>query len=118
LPVGSAGVAVSAAAGPLELETLGADLSVGRASAVQMWLADRVTSDLRGSDFPATTRLRHATQLSAARGHLRRALSVLEQPELAAEDIRLAARALALVTGEIGVEDVLDGVFATFCIGK
>jgi len=29
-----------------------------------------------------------------------------------------AARALARVTGRVGVEDVLDGLFARFCIGK
>jgi len=119
LPAGGAAAAASAVAEPLGLETLKSDLSVGqKACRVREWLADRVTGDLRGADFPATTRLRHTAQLSAARSHLQRALSVLDQPELAAEDVRLAARALAVVTGEIGVEDVLDGVFATFCIGK
>ena len=38
--------------------------------------------------------------------------------ELAAEDVRLAARALARVTGRIGAEDILDVVFSSFCIGK
>jgi tRNA modification GTPase len=35
-----------------------------------------------------------------------------------AEDLRLAARALGRITGRVGVEDVLDLVFAEFCIGK
>jgi len=39
-------------------------------------------------------------------------------PELAAEDFRLAARALGRVSGRIDAEDVLDVVFASFCIGK
>jgi tRNA modification GTPase len=39
-------------------------------------------------------------------------------PELAAEDLRLAARALGRLTGRIDVEDVLDAVFRDFCIGK
>ena len=39
-------------------------------------------------------------------------------PELAAEDVRLAARALGRVTGRIDPEDVLDQVFSKFCIGK
>jgi len=39
-------------------------------------------------------------------------------PELAAEDVRLAARALGRVTGRIDAEDILDQVFAKFCIGK
>jgi tRNA modification GTPase len=37
---------------------------------------------------------------------------------LAAEDVRLAARALERVTGKIDPEDVLGAVFSTFCIGK
>jgi tRNA modification GTPase len=39
-------------------------------------------------------------------------------PELVAEDLRLAARALGRVTGRVDVEQVLDAVFAEFCIGK
>ena len=38
--------------------------------------------------------------------------------ELAAEDIRLAARSLGRITGRVGVEDMLDIVFRDFCIGK
>jgi tRNA modification GTPase len=38
--------------------------------------------------------------------------------ELLAEDLRLAATALARLTGRIDVEDVLDRLFADFCIGK
>ena len=38
--------------------------------------------------------------------------------ELAAEDVRLAARSLAHIGGRVGAEDVLDRVFARFCIGK
>ena len=57
--------------------------------------------------------------LREALAHLRRgAGGAWTTPELAAEDLRLAARALARVTGRIGAEDVLDGVFASFCIGK
>ena len=39
-------------------------------------------------------------------------------PEVAAEDVRQAANALAEIVGEVGVEDVLGEVFASFCIGK
>ena len=37
---------------------------------------------------------------------------------LAAEDLRLAARALGRITGRVGVEDMLDIIFRDFCIGK
>ncbi|MEL6422087.1 MAG: GTPase, partial [Pseudomonadota bacterium] len=41
-----------------------------------------------------------------------------EQLELKAEDLRRAATALARLTGLIDPEDVLDSLFAGFCIGK
>jgi tRNA modification GTPase len=82
-------------------------------------LAARVATALAGDDFPAVTRTRHRRRLSEARDHLARGLVALDHgPELAAEDLRLAARALGRITGRIDPEDVLDLVFATFCIGK
>jgi len=39
-------------------------------------------------------------------------------PEMAGDDLRRAADAIARVTGAIGVEDILGEVFSTFCIGK
>jgi tRNA modification GTPase len=39
-------------------------------------------------------------------------------PELAAEDVRLAVRAIGRITGRVDVEDMLDLVFSEFCIGK
>jgi tRNA modification GTPase len=38
--------------------------------------------------------------------------------ELVAEDLRLAARSLARVTGRVDVEDLLTEIFSEFCIGK
>ena len=38
--------------------------------------------------------------------------------ELAAEDIRLACRAIGKITGEVEVSEILDKIFGTFCIGK
>jgi tRNA modification GTPase len=38
--------------------------------------------------------------------------------ELVAEEIRLATRAVGHITGRVDVEDLLDKLFATFCIGK
>jgi tRNA modification GTPase len=81
-------------------------------------LARRVAADLGGLEFPAVTRARHARVLAEALAHLGRAGRALETPELAAEDLRLAARALERITGRIGAEDVLDVIFSSFCIGK
>jgi tRNA modification GTPase len=82
-------------------------------------LADHVVSALSGAEFPAATRLRHAERLMEARSYLARALSEVGlEVELAAEDVRLAARALEKITGRVDPEDVLGRVFLTFCIGK
>lgn len=82
-------------------------------------LRDRVQAELAGADFPAATRARHAQVLSDALALLKNVdAAALTQPELAAEDLRLAARALERITGRIGAEDVLDLIFSSFCIGK
>ena len=66
----------------------------------------------------ALTRERHATALRDCLAALRRFLEAPEDPELAAEDLRLAARALGRITGRVDVEDILDVIFSEFCIGK
>lgn len=38
--------------------------------------------------------------------------------ELTAEDIRLAAREIGKITGRIEVDEILDKIFGSFCIGK
>jgi tRNA modification GTPase len=84
-------------------------------------LAQKVIDALSGGEFPAATRQRHRRDLTAARGHLVRAAGALKAPvevELAAEDVRLAARCLERIAGRVDPEDVLDRVFARFCIGK
>ena len=63
------------------------------------------------------TRLRHRLALEECVDALARARSA-DADELVAEDLRLAARALGRVTGRVDVEDLLDVVFADFCIGK
>jgi tRNA modification GTPase len=40
------------------------------------------------------------------------------RPELAAEAVRWALRAVDGLIGDIGAEDVLDRIFSTFCVGK
>lgn len=63
------------------------------------------------------TRARHRQALQECREALHRA-STARLPELAAEDLRLAARALGRITGRVDVEEILDVVFRDFCIGK
>jgi tRNA modification GTPase len=50
---------------------------------------------------------------------LQRSLSVIQEgEELAAEDLRMAARSLGKLLGRVDVEDILDVIFREFCIGK
>lgn len=66
---------------------------------------------------PPLTRARHRAAVAVAV----QALAAAQQaalPELRAEDLRHAMAALGQVTGHVGVEDVLDTVFSSFCIGK
>jgi tRNA modification GTPase len=66
---------------------------------------------------PVLSRARHEGALLEAAGCLIRAREVA-LPELRGEELRLAMRAIGRITGAIGVEDVLDTVFGSFCIGK
>ncbi|NNF76916.1 MAG: tRNA uridine-5-carboxymethylaminomethyl(34) synthesis GTPase MnmE [Rhizobiales bacterium] len=67
-------------------------------------------------------RQRHAECVTNCAGHLEAALKLSGQDhfdtELLAEELRLAARALAKIGGRIDVEDILDRIFGEFCIGK
>lgn len=72
---------------------------------------------LAGTGAPALTRARHRAALEECRDALTRALTAA-LPELAAEDVRLASRALGRITGRVDVEDLLDVIFRDFCIGK
>lgn len=72
-------------------------------------------------DTPSLTRARHRAALEECRDCLNDALSRIESkglPELAAEDLRMAVRALGRITGRVDVEDLLDVIFRDFCIGK
>ncbi|NQV83736.1 MAG: tRNA uridine-5-carboxymethylaminomethyl(34) synthesis GTPase MnmE [Rhodospirillales bacterium] len=82
-------------------------------------VAERVAGMMDLGDFPALTRARHREALEQCRDALGRYFaSSGSSPELAAEDLRLAARALGRITGRVDVDDILDVIFRDFCIGK
>lgn len=70
-----------------------------------------------GGEEAVLTRARHRAAFIEAAGALRRAVAA-PWPDLRAEELRVAQRALGRVTGEIGVEEILDAIFGEFCIGK
>ncbi|CAN5606189.1 tRNA uridine-5-carboxymethylaminomethyl(34) synthesis GTPase MnmE [soil metagenome] len=71
----------------------------------------------QGAGAPPLTRARHREALIEAHASLGRAL---EAPEvaLAAEDLRLAMRAIGRITGTVRIDELLDVIFRDFCIGK
>ncbi|MFC5371989.1 tRNA uridine-5-carboxymethylaminomethyl(34) synthesis GTPase MnmE [Brevundimonas faecalis] len=103
-----------------DLEALSVSTTTGQGlTELHDWIAARLARDLSGADFPAVTRERHRRRLAEALAAVedgRRALDLA--PEMAGDDLRRAADALARVTGAIGVEDILGEVFSSFCIGK
>jgi len=87
-------------------------------SMLQEMLQQKVQHKLDGS-APVLTRPRHRHALREALAHLQHGLAAPEsQPELLAEDLRLAMRAIGHITGVVDVEELLDFVFRDFCIGK
>jgi tRNA modification GTPase len=63
-------------------------------------------------------RTRHLQALETVQAHLTNAAAYLEQPELLAEELRLAQQALSSITGEFTPDDLLGEIFSRFCIGK
>lgn len=69
----------------------------------------------------ALTRARHREAVAVAAESVARSLEALERGEpleIAAEDLRLAAGSLGRVLGRVDVEEILDRIFAEFCLGK
>jgi tRNA modification GTPase len=70
---------------------------------------------------PMITRERHRTALAAAAGSLDEATGQLApggDPVLASHHVREAASALEELIGTVDVENVLDRLFSSFCVGK
>ncbi len=65
--------------------------------------------------------IRHKKQLVTATRHLKEAREAIEAghtPELVAVDIRAAWEAVGEINGRVVTEDIVDKIFADFCIGK
>ncbi len=66
------------------------------------------------------TRERHVQAVRNALNSLKKTLKINLNfyPELASEELRVAAKEIGSITNIIDVEDVLDDIFSNFCIGK
>jgi len=102
-------------------EGLSISLKTGEGLALlQEMLQQKVQQKLESPGCAAPlTRARHRHALREAVEALQHGLSAPgDHPELLAEDLRLATRAVGRITGMVDVEELLDFVFRDFCIGK
>jgi tRNA modification GTPase len=99
-------------------------LSVRSESGLQA-LVSRLSSEAESrmglSEAPSLSRERHRHAVAAALAAVDRAREGLAaglETELVAEDLRHAAQSIGRVTGRVDVDDLLDAIFGTFCLGK
>jgi tRNA modification GTPase len=86
---------------------------------LEQMLSGIICDEGREIEAAPLTRERHRISVEGAIAAIDRVIENPSSPaELICENIRMAARHLAAISGEIGVEDVLDKVFSSFCIGK
>ena len=69
------------------------------------------------SDAVVTTQQRQKEQLMECLNHLI-SINIEEPLEMTAQRIRLAVSAIEHIIGKITLDDVLDKIFSSFCIGK
>ncbi len=85
-------------------------------SQISLVLSERTTSS------GIATRERHRVAINKAQLALGQAMTVLESGadlyDIAAEELRTAIRVLESLVGRIDVENLLDEIFASFCLGK
>lgn len=96
----------------------------GKTGAGIDWLIAEISGRLEGRAASAGLLIRERQRIA-----LQRAVAGLEQaqarlgravslPELIAADLRDSMRALEMMVGRIDVENLLDEIFSSFCIGK
>ncbi len=88
--------------------------------ALRRALWEACTSTESGTE-PSVTNVRHVHSLRRVQAALRRGAQLVERAapgELVAAELAQAADALGEITGETTPEDVLEHIFARFCVGK
>ena len=86
-------------------------------SCLREHLSTWASQTLRPGEPALLAHARHRAVFAQAAESLRDA-TVAPLPELRAESLRRAAHAFARISGRIEVDDVLDRIFSSFCIGK
>ena len=100
-----------------EVVQLSANTSTGLPELLKRLEQAASTLMQEGAGVAPLTRARHREALVDCQASLGRALAAPEVA-LAAEDLRLALRALGRITGAVQIDELLDVIFRDFCIGK
>lgn len=89
------------------------------------YLMERLTALVKSGELTQGSTIisnsRHLESLTAARDNLQQAIHNIRSGvtgDFIAMDIRNALYHIGSITGQIGVEDLLDNIFSRFCIGK
>ena len=80
-------------------------------------ISERIKQRFTANSNLLITRKRYREALQDVVENLRN-FNFDKEIELTAEDIRLAARSLGKITGQVEVNEILDRIFGDFCIGK
>ena len=84
-------------------------------------VTDKISAYFKGiisdNSSEIITRRRYKEALEECIENLQR-FNLQKEIELSAEDIRLACRAIGKITGRVEVDEILDKIFSSFCIGK
>ncbi|MBQ9236079.1 MAG: tRNA uridine-5-carboxymethylaminomethyl(34) synthesis GTPase MnmE [Alphaproteobacteria bacterium] len=80
-------------------------------------ISDNIKQRVTDNSGLLITRHRYTEALKNTINHLKQ-FNLSKEIELAAEDIRLSARELGKITGFIEVDEILNKIFSSFCIGK
>ena len=98
------------------------EISASRGDGVPEWIAALVgfaESYFGSGEGGLITRVRQRQLLLETASSLHRSIEAAgEGEELAAEELRIAARCLGRLLGRVDVEDILDVIFREFCVGK
>ena len=79
----------------------------------------KLENRLAGASLSLPVRDRQVGYLRQALDHIEAALAMRDHsPEIPAESLRAAAVSLGRITGRVDVEDLLDVIFSSFCVGK
>ncbi len=104
-----------------KLQNMGCELISAKNSENIIKITDKIShyfSDMYDkSSSCLITRQRYREALRECIENLSR-FNLNKEIELAAEDIRLACRAIGKITGRVEVDEILDKIFSSFCIGK